>query len=48
MFNFQASLSLEALDSNGGPADIAEIEQIVKEKMVRFIYKACSVVEHIA
>ncbi|KAL0852357.1 hypothetical protein ABMA28_000558 [Loxostege sticticalis] len=29
----RASLSLEALDSNGGPADIAEIEQIVKEKM---------------
>ncbi|RVE53076.1 hypothetical protein evm_002173 [Chilo suppressalis] len=29
----RASLSLEALDSNGGPADIAEIEQIVMEKM---------------
>lgn len=26
---------MDALDSNGGPADIAEIEQIVKEKMVR-------------
>ncbi|XP_047543858.1 triple functional domain protein isoform X1 [Vanessa atalanta] len=27
------SLAMDALDSNGGPADIAEIEQIVKEKM---------------
>ncbi|CAG4984373.1 unnamed protein product [Parnassius apollo] len=27
------SLALDVLDSNGGPADIAEIEQIVKEKM---------------
>lgn len=27
---------MDGLDSNGGPADIAEIEQIVKEKMVRF------------
>lgn len=26
---------MDALDSNSGPADIAEIEQIVKEKMVR-------------
>lgn len=36
---------MDALETNGGPADIAEIEQIVKEKMVRFILmlKACSV-----
>ncbi|XP_068619669.1 kalirin isoform X3 [Battus philenor] len=27
------SLAMDALESNGGPADIAEIEQIVKEKM---------------
>ncbi|KAM3969030.1 LOW QUALITY PROTEIN: trio Rho guanine nucleotide exchange factor [Aphomia sociella] len=27
------SLALDALDTNGGPADIAEIEQIVKERM---------------
>ncbi|XP_052746705.1 kalirin isoform X1 [Bicyclus anynana] len=27
------SLALDALETNGGPADIAEIEQIVKEKM---------------
>ncbi|XP_053624403.1 kalirin isoform X1 [Plodia interpunctella] len=27
------SLALDALDANSGPADIAEIEQIVKEKM---------------
>ncbi|XP_050683949.1 triple functional domain protein isoform X2 [Leptidea sinapis] len=27
------SLALDAMESNGGPADIAEIEQIVKEKM---------------
>ncbi|XP_026331830.1 triple functional domain protein [Hyposmocoma kahamanoa] len=27
------SLALDSLESNGGPADIAEIEQIVKEKM---------------
>lgn len=26
---------MDALEANGGPADIAEIEQIVKEKMVR-------------
>lgn len=26
---------MDSMDSNGGPADIAEIEQIVKEKMVR-------------
>ncbi|VVC90683.1 unnamed protein product [Leptidea sinapis] len=29
----QNSLALDAMESNGGPADIAEIEQIVKEKM---------------
>lgn len=28
---------MDALETNGGPADIAEIEQIVKEKMVRFL-----------
>lgn len=34
---FQGSLAMDALETNGGPAaDIAEIEQIVKEKMVRF------------
>ncbi|XP_045510116.1 triple functional domain protein isoform X2 [Colias croceus] len=27
------SLAMDALETNGGPADIAEIEQIVKEKM---------------
>ncbi|XP_049885181.1 kalirin isoform X2 [Pectinophora gossypiella] len=29
----RTSLSMDALETNGGPADIAEIEQIVKEKM---------------
>lgn len=33
---FQASLSLDSLEANGGAADIAEIERIVKEKIVRF------------
>lgn len=44
-YNFQNSLALDSLETNGGPADIAEIEQIVKEKMVRFLNQtvACSV-----
>lgn len=45
LVQFQNSLALDSLETNGGPADIAEIEQIVKEKMVRFLNQtvACSV-----
>lgn len=43
MVIFQNSLAMDALESNGGPADIAEIEQIVKEKMVRLAIVACCV-----
>ncbi|XP_061719490.1 kalirin isoform X1 [Cydia pomonella] len=35
------SLTMEALETNGGPADIAEIEQIVKEKMEQHGGAAC-------
>lgn len=34
---------MDSMDSNGGAADIAEIVQIVKEKMVRLNINACRV-----
>ncbi|KPI94344.1 Triple functional domain protein [Papilio xuthus] len=41
------SLAMDSLDSNAGPADIAEIEQIVKEKMEQH-GGGCSAGAHVA
>lgn len=41
---------MDGLESNGAPADIAEIEQIVKEKMVWITHSLilCSVLSNLA